>query len=208
MKLRKKLKKSSLCIELLKLIQKSYHYLRRNEGDQGYLALYNATNESDLYYILDFVYSFLPKEMKKQKPAHTTWVRSATNPGVTPLGQGLSNPFAKFANNDGKNENVPYLISPENEERIWHILSNQANRKFMIDCFFKQKGVMTNKFRLRLRQDAFNYLANFFIKLTGGIINDKDYDTIARFISLSAKYYTVVSLMKIKYPLICPIERN
>jgi hypothetical protein len=27
--------------------------------------------------------------------------------------------------------------------------------------------------------------------LTGGIINDKDYDTIARFISLSAKYYTV-----------------
>jgi len=163
----------------------------RNEGDQGYLALYNATSESDLYYILDFVYSFLPKEMKKQKPAHTTWVRSATNPGLAVPAQGFSNPFLKFSNQDGRTERIPFPISEENEEKIWHILSNQANRRFLVDCFSKQKGAMTNKFRLRLKQDAFNYLANFLIKLTGGIINDKDYDTIGRFIALSVKYYTV-----------------
>ena len=106
---------------------------------------------------------FLPRELKKSRP--NIWIRSLTNPNIS---QTKINPFQRYSAQEDKRDLIiiPFPIQAKDEEKIWSILENQSNRKFFVESFAKQKGVHTNKFRVRLSNKAYDYLVSFFIKLT------------------------------------------
>jgi len=106
---------------------------------------------------------FVPKDIKKPRPS--IWIRSVTNPNVSNV---KINPFQRYSVQEDKRDLVviPFPIQQKDEEKIWQILENPANRKFFVESFSKQKGVHTNKFRLRLTNKVYDYLSDFLIKLS------------------------------------------
>jgi len=143
MKLRKKQMNWKLCNCFNNCFNsQSSKFIEKEE----YTVVYGASNELDLQFIMNYIKNFAPKNQVFE-----------STPTLLSAELNLSTSSTE-SSREKVDSRIKLPLNEEDDFKLKEILTNPANRKFLLESLNKQRDVVLNSSQIRLSQKHFNIL--------------------------------------------------